>query len=99
MASRLAPHDARLRRDLGVALSRLGRTDEAVAELQEARTLAPEDAAVANALGTAYARAGRFPEAVGAFEEAVRIDPASEMARQNLEAARAACPPPCGPSR
>jgi Flp pilus assembly protein TadD len=72
---RLSPADPEPQRRLAdVLLFGLGRTDEAVARLQEAARLLPDDAATWGELGTALAAARRYEEARQAFDEALRLD-------------------------
>jgi arylsulfatase A-like enzyme/Flp pilus assembly protein TadD len=79
-----APQDARLWQDLGVVCSRLGRSAEAIADLEKAVALAPGSAVARNSLGVAYGRGGDLERARQAFEEALRLDPAYASAHANL---------------
>lgn len=58
--------------NLGVTYARLGRLDEAVAHLTQARDLAPRAAGARIALGNAYLRQGRSALARAEFQEALR---------------------------
>lgn len=65
--------DARFRRAL--ALERLGRADEAMAELERVRAERPRDALVRTRLGERYEAAGRFPEAESELRAAAEAQP------------------------
>ena len=58
------PDDPRLRRELGVVLLTLGRTEEAVSALERALELTPGYAQAARDLAVALQKAGRLPEAL-----------------------------------
>jgi predicted Zn-dependent protease len=65
--------DARFRRAL--ALERLGRADEAIAELERVRAERPRDALVRTKLGERYEAASRFPEAESELRAAAEAQP------------------------
>ncbi len=67
----------------GTLLSELGRWDEAVAALRDARRLDPESPAILNNLGNALKGAGEIREAVQSFELAVARAPDFKDARQS----------------
>lgn len=77
-------HSAPLREALAVALSSLGRTSEAVRELETACRLAPKEAPYRYKLGLALNEAGKATAAVTALEEAVKLDPQLAQAWYNL---------------
>lgn len=70
MAVVLDPDSARLHRELGRCLIRLGRASEAVAPLEKARLLAPETAAGLLELAEAYRISGRQDDALHCLLEA-----------------------------
>jgi len=69
---RSAPEDADALNDAGAILHCLGRTDEAVAHLQGARTLRPDSGEIMWNLSEAYIAAGRPAEAVQLFDNMER---------------------------
>jgi Flp pilus assembly protein TadD len=71
-------------RNLGIALARLGRQEEAVAALREADRLRPEDPRTLDLLGMGLARLGRVGEARELLGRAARLDPASAKIRADL---------------
>ncbi len=70
--------------NLGVALEKAGRLDEAVAQYAEAVRLEPRHAKAHSNLGTARSGQRRYAEAIVAYEEALRLDPSQEPTRRNL---------------
>jgi len=70
--------------NLGVALMRQGRFDEAVSHLQEAVRLQPDDAYAHYNLGNALGRKGLSNEAIIEFQESIRLKPDSADAHNNL---------------
>jgi Flp pilus assembly protein TadD len=66
---------------LAEALLALGRTDEAVVQLEKGVAEVPGDPGLLLALGQALYKAGRFGEARARLEEAVRKDPAGPAGR------------------
>jgi Tfp pilus assembly protein PilF len=69
----LTPHDASMRSNLGNALARLGRHEDAVIEHQRAAELAPKHGLVLNNLGFALEAVGRWDDAMAAYEVAARL--------------------------
>ena len=69
----------------GNALLEAGRTEQAIAQLEEAVRSRPNYAPAFNSLGAAFFRAGRSREALAEFAAALRINPDFVEARQNLE--------------
>ena len=80
----VAPGNAELRSDLGLALSTAGRDAEAAVSFSDALRLEPTRAATHNDLGISLARVGRLDEAVVHFEDAVRLQPSLVEAHRNL---------------
>ncbi len=70
--------------NLGVALARQGRLDEAIASHLRALEIKPDYAKAHNNLGTAYQEAGRIDLAIGHYRAAIGIDPDSAAAHYNL---------------
>ncbi|HUI08140.1 MAG TPA: tetratricopeptide repeat protein [Verrucomicrobiae bacterium] len=61
--------------NLGVALRRAGRIQEAITRYQVALRINPDVAAVHDNLGVALELAGKINDAIGHYEQAVRIEP------------------------
>jgi protein O-GlcNAc transferase len=86
MAIAQRPDDPAASSNLGNALQKLGRMDEALDAYRQALA-APGGAARPeshNDYGVALARAGRIKDAIAQFHEAVRLDPSYQAAQQNL---------------
>jgi Flp pilus assembly protein TadD len=77
---RLAPGDARLRRDFASYLLDNGEPDAALTVLRDAS----EEPATFNLRGRALAETGKFKEATRCFHNAARLDPASPASWANL---------------
>jgi len=84
------PNSAPLHHEYAIALSRAGRADEAVRELQTACRLAPKEAEYQFKLGLAYNEIGNVAAAKTALEEAVKLDPKFARAWYNLGLAESA---------
>jgi Tfp pilus assembly protein PilF len=82
------PDNAGARNNLGRALARLGRFEEAAAEFARALELpdAPPDALVN--LGNVLTDLGQLADADAHFAEVLRLDPASVKAREGLASVR-----------
>jgi Flp pilus assembly protein TadD len=80
------PNDVSIRYNLGMALSDLGRLDEAEEHLSQACTLEPDFVNAKVALGVALQRHGRADEAIEMLRGAVRLDPENPWAHRNLGA-------------
>jgi Flp pilus assembly protein TadD len=90
-AARADPSDAYARHQLGFALQRAERLDEAIASLQEALVLSPDMAWVRenlaeclNNVGVQLYEAKRYVGAVDRFHQAIQFDPNHGLARANL---------------
>jgi predicted CXXCH cytochrome family protein len=77
-------HSAPLRDSLAVCYSVLGRTVDAVRELEAACASAPRDAQLRYRLGLSLSEVGRLNDAVAALEQAVKLDPQLGAAWYNL---------------
>ena len=83
------PENSRGRCNLGVALVRAGRVEEAIGHLEQALRINPDGAEVHCDLGFALAQAGRIPEAITQYEQALRIKPDYAKAHSDLGVALA----------
>jgi Flp pilus assembly protein TadD len=70
--------------NLGVALARGGRLDEATYHYSQALRIKPDRAEVHNNLGNALAAQGNVDRAVGHYSQALEIDPHNARAYNNL---------------
>lgn len=83
-ASELDPVNAGAHYNLGLALAKLKRAQEARSQFQEAIALDPKFVLAYNALGLSYKKAGQFIEAQTAFRQALHVDPQCAEAKNNL---------------
>jgi TolB-like protein/Flp pilus assembly protein TadD len=74
-ALELSPHDAIIRRFYSQALSRVSRSDEAIAEAKAAQALDPLSVETNRALGSVFYWAGRNEEALNQYRKTVELDP------------------------
>ena len=74
------------RRNLGIALARTGRLDEAIDQYRELVVRDPLDAAAHQALGSLLAQTGDVDQAVASFRRAVEVAPGFVQARLSLAA-------------
>jgi tetratricopeptide (TPR) repeat protein len=88
-ATRLKPRFFSARLGYGNALLELGRTDEAVAQLEEAVKLMPAHVKAHNNLGLARLRQGRIDAAIASFRRALELDPGYAEGWKNLGSALA----------
>lgn len=70
--------------NLGEALERQGRLDEAMEQYAQSLQAKPGNSTAENNLGVALAKTGRLPEAMAHFEQAIRITPEDADAHCNL---------------
>lgn len=81
----LEPGDADAYHGAGWALIRVGRYDEAIAELNRAIELDSNNAKIHRSLGDALASVHRWPEAVRAYDRALFLNPRDKTARENRD--------------
>lgn len=89
---RRSPNHASAHSNLASALLNAGQVAEAIGHAEAALCLKPDFVDARLNLGLALARSGRAAEAQVQFQEALRLDPASGIARQQLEQLRTARP-------
>jgi tetratricopeptide (TPR) repeat protein len=70
--------------DRSEALARLGRYDEAIAQVAAAEALAPQSAEVQFRLGDVYQGAKRYPDAEKAYLKAISLAPKNPLPYNNL---------------
>jgi Flp pilus assembly protein TadD/4-amino-4-deoxy-L-arabinose transferase-like glycosyltransferase len=88
IASEIGAVDPRVHLNLGNALTRTRRFEEARAEYGEALRIAPDfSAPVRNNLGILAAHEGDWPEAIREFEASIEADPTNRNAMANLGSA------------
>ncbi len=84
MALALDPEDVSANNLRAVALTKLGRKQEAGATISEALRRDPENAITHANMGWKLLHEGRAKEAGNSFREALRLEPGNEWARQGL---------------
>jgi tetratricopeptide (TPR) repeat protein len=84
------PYSPPFRLEIADVLTQLGRTNEAVRELQELCRLQPQSVEGQFKLGLALADAQQIEPAVAAFKQAVKLDPENALAWYNLGLAASA---------
>ena len=88
-ASQLAPKDADIRADFGLALQLVGRIPEAIEQFHEALRMNPDNAETHANLGLALLGSGKPQESIPEFETALRLKPELTGAADNLRRAQA----------
>ena len=78
------PYDSSLRLNLGLVHLKMGDVDQAIEELDQARTMDPKQVRTVGYLGLAYARKGEYAKAREAFLQAGQDDLAREMEQHLL---------------
>jgi eukaryotic-like serine/threonine-protein kinase len=78
------PQDFWLNFEMGYALDRAQRWDEALSYYRAALALRPEAAVVHHNLGVVLNRKGRLDDAISHFQESIRLYPKFALAQQNL---------------
>lgn len=86
-ALKVDPNSIQAHHGRGVALAKLGRYDEALAEFKKVIKADPKYVKTYNNMGLTLHRMGRFPEAVEAYERAIALDNNYGDARYNLACA------------
>ena len=83
---RTGPEDVQhhIHNNLGYALLRAGRVQDALAPLQRARALQPDNPQVHNNLGLVHFSSGRWQEAVASLRRAVELQPDYQDGHSNL---------------
>jgi len=74
----------RIHNNLGLALDKQGRTEEAIEHYLQALRIRPDDVDAHNNLGNAFIRKGNIKEAIVHFRKALSINPNNINARNNL---------------
>jgi Tfp pilus assembly protein PilF len=87
-ATQLAPNDADIRADFGLALELVGQIPEAIEQLHEALRMNPYNAEAHGNLGLALLASGKARESISEFEEALRLKPQLKGAADNLRRAQ-----------
>jgi tetratricopeptide (TPR) repeat protein len=88
-ASQLAPDDADIQADFGLALQLIGRVPEAIEQFHKALRMNPNNAEVHANLGLALLASGRPRESIREFEIALRLNPELKDVADNLQRAQA----------
>ena len=83
-AVKYLPDDATAHLNLGNALGRSGRLEEAAASYRRALSIQPNFAEAYNNLGEVQSELGQLDEAAGSFRHAIQIRPELAEAHQNL---------------
>ncbi len=83
------PDSLQAQNNLGNALARVGRFEEAITHLEAAIRLQPDSARIQNNLGATLADLGRYEEAIGHYQTAIQLDPGYAQAYFNLAKASA----------
>ncbi len=83
-ALEIAPGNAEVHNNLGLALAAEGRIDEAMAHYRKVLESRPDDALTHNNLGNALAGLGRFDEAATHYRHALKVQPNLATAHNNL---------------
>jgi tetratricopeptide (TPR) repeat protein len=81
---RLNPNDARFHTDLGLAYTKIGRTNDALVELVVAALIGPDDAETLAAIGQIRFDAGEYAAAEAVLRRAAALAPTSVQARYLL---------------
>ena len=92
-ASQLAPNDADIRADLGLALELVGRIPEAIDQLHEALRMNPNNAEAHGNLGLALLASGKARESIPEFETALHLNAEFKAAADGLRRAQAQLSP------
>ena len=79
-----SPQKARPHLNMGVALAKQGRTEEAVEHYLQALKIKPDYVMARNNLGTVFANEGKLDEAIFHYEKALRAKPDNPMTLYNI---------------
>ena len=98
MALQKSPQSLAIRREIsrniGDALSKMGKIDEAIAQFEKCLSMSPDFAEAHHDLANALRKKGRYLDAVAHYESALRIDPRSVLTLNNLGWLLATCSDP-----
>jgi len=78
------PKNAQAHVELGIALGKQGKLDEAIESIRRAIELAPELATAHYDLGVAFENHGKQDEAIESYRRAIKFDPEFREAHENL---------------
>lgn len=81
-------------RNIGDVFSKMGRTDEAIAQFEKCLSMSPDFTEAHHDLANALRRNGRYRDAIAHYESALRIDPRSVLTLNNLGWLLATCSDP-----
>ena len=81
-------------RNIGDVFSKMGRTDEAIAQFEKCLSMSPDFAEAHHDLANALRRKARYRDAIAHYESALRIDPRSVLTMNNLGWLLATCADP-----
>ncbi len=82
-ALKVLPEEPRIHSILGFAFNRLGRTDEAISELEKARSLDAKDLNTISQLALIYDGMKKYAESDSLYEDALRLDPNNHLILNN----------------
>ncbi len=82
-ALRTLPDEPRVNSILGIAYSRLGRTDDAIRVLEKAHTLDPKDLNTISQLALIYDGSQRYEESDSLYEQGLRLAPDNHLLLNN----------------
>src|SRR5437764_2629834 len=95
MALQKSPRNLAIRRNIsrniGDVFSKMGKTDEAIAQFEKCLSLSPDFAEAHHDLANALRKKGRYSDAIAHYETALRIDPRSVLTMNNLSWLLATC--------
>ncbi len=81
-------------RNIGDVFSKMGKTNEAIAQFEKCLSMAPDFAEAHHDLANALRRKGRYRDAIAHYETVLRIDPRSVLTMNNLGWLLATCVDP-----
>ena len=84
MVLRLDPNIAGVHNNLGIALTKAGRLQEAIGHFEQALRINPDSATAHNNLGNALLQAGRPEDAIRQYQQALQSNPGSAAGYYNL---------------